>query len=131
MLVTTHELVVSAIAALCPNNFLFTSLRSTIWIVSSIFRAYSLTLANSTVRFLIEALPSDIASLIGAVVAVNASNNDPIEFHSRLDFSVVDDSVSIRQMVRFTLQRAGHDVVEAVDGEDALTKIKKHELIWY
>lgn len=32
----------------------------------------------------------------------------------------VDDSVSIRQMVTFTLQGAGHEVVEAGDGVEAL-----------
>ena len=35
----------------------------------------------------------------------------------------VDDSRSIRQMVTFTLQQAGYEVVEAVDGQDALTKL--------
>jgi len=34
----------------------------------------------------------------------------------------VDDSASMRQMVAFTLKGAGHDVVEAVDGVDALAK---------
>lgn len=34
----------------------------------------------------------------------------------------VDDSASMRQMVAFTLKGAGHDVVEAVDGVDALSK---------
>ncbi|MEZ5661333.1 MAG: response regulator [Burkholderiaceae bacterium] len=34
----------------------------------------------------------------------------------------VDDSPSIRQIVSFTLRGAGHDVVEAVDGQDALEK---------
>jgi two-component system chemotaxis response regulator CheY len=34
----------------------------------------------------------------------------------------VDDSASIRQMVGFTLKGAGYDVVEAVDGRDALSK---------
>jgi two-component system chemotaxis response regulator CheY len=32
----------------------------------------------------------------------------------------VDDSTSMRQMVRATLQSAGYDVVEAADGHDAL-----------
>jgi two-component system, chemotaxis family, chemotaxis protein CheY len=35
----------------------------------------------------------------------------------------VDDSASIRQMVSFTLQQSGYDVVEAVDGSDALAKM--------
>ncbi len=36
----------------------------------------------------------------------------------------VDDSASIRQMVAFTLKSAGYDVMEAVDGEDGLTRAK-------
>lgn len=32
----------------------------------------------------------------------------------------VDDSASMRQMVSFTLKGAGHDVVEASDGNEAL-----------
>ncbi|MGK0290909.1 MAG: two-component system chemotaxis response regulator CheY [bacterium] len=36
----------------------------------------------------------------------------------------VDDSISIREMVSFTLTEAGYDVVQAVDGIDALRKLK-------
>jgi two-component system chemotaxis response regulator CheY len=37
----------------------------------------------------------------------------------------VDDSTSIRSMVAFTLKSAGYQVVEAVDGQDALDKAKQ------
>lgn len=36
---------------------------------------------------------------------------------------VVDDSVSMRQMVSFTLTNAGYDVVEAGDGKEAVEKL--------
>lgn len=36
----------------------------------------------------------------------------------------VDDSASMRQMVSFTLKGAGHEVVEASDGVEALTFAK-------
>ncbi len=35
----------------------------------------------------------------------------------------VDDSASMREMVAFTLRRAGYNPVEAVDGQDALEKL--------
>lgn len=33
-----------------------------------------------------------------------------------------DDSASMRQMVTFTLKGVGHEVIEAIDGKDALQK---------
>lgn len=38
---------------------------------------------------------------------------------------IVDDSVSMRQMVSFTLQQGGFEVVEAEHGKDALEKVKR------
>ena len=35
-----------------------------------------------------------------------------------------DDSSSVRQMVSFTLKQAGYSVVEAINGNDAISKIK-------
>ena len=40
----------------------------------------------------------------------------------------VDDSASIRQMVGYTLGQAGYNVVQAVDGEDALEKLQQHQV---
>lgn len=40
----------------------------------------------------------------------------------------VDDSASVRQMVTFTLKGAGYSVVEAVDGEDGLTKLNSNDI---
>lgn len=36
----------------------------------------------------------------------------------------VDDSASMRQMVRFTLESAGYEVVQATDGQEALEYAK-------
>ena len=35
---------------------------------------------------------------------------------------MVDDSASVRQMMSFTLESAGYEVIEARDGEEALEK---------
>lgn len=40
----------------------------------------------------------------------------------------VDDSTSIRQMVSFTLNQVGYEVVEAVDGQDAVDKLGGNEI---
>ena len=47
------------------------------------------------------------------------------------DILVVDDSVSMRQMVAFTLKEAGYNTSEAGDGKEALevAKKKKHNIV--
>ena len=40
----------------------------------------------------------------------------------------VDDSPSIRQMLSFTLKSAGYTVIEAVDGQEGLEKIKANSI---
>jgi two-component system chemotaxis response regulator CheY len=37
---------------------------------------------------------------------------------------IVDDSATIRQQVRIALSQAGFDVIEAVDGDDGILKIR-------
>lgn len=40
----------------------------------------------------------------------------------------VDDSSSIRQLVSFTLKQHGYEVVEAVNGAEALKKLKQEKI---
>jgi len=41
---------------------------------------------------------------------------------------IVDDSATMRQMVKFTLEGVGYQVVEAKDGVDALAKLSAQKL---
>ncbi len=41
---------------------------------------------------------------------------------------IVDDSVTVRQVLRLTLTNAGYDLLEACDGEDALNVIAGQEI---
>lgn len=39
-----------------------------------------------------------------------------------------DDSASVRQMISFTLKNSGYEVIEAVDGMDALQKLQSKSI---
>lgn len=41
----------------------------------------------------------------------------------------VDDSASVRQMVSMTMEEAGYEAIEAVDGQDALNKLDNGEKV--
>lgn len=41
---------------------------------------------------------------------------------------IVDDSQSMRQLVKMTLTGAGHQVLEACDGRDALSKLTRQKI---
>lgn len=41
---------------------------------------------------------------------------------------IIDDSASIRQVVNLTLKKSGYDVIEAVDGKDALGKLNGQKI---
>ena len=41
---------------------------------------------------------------------------------------IVDDSISLRQVVSITLKGAGYDILEACDGKDALAKLDGRKL---
>lgn len=50
----------------------------------------------------------------------------PSQFDSNIKILVVDDAATMRQIVRKSLGQLGlHDVTEAVDGHDALSKLEK------
>ena len=41
---------------------------------------------------------------------------------------IVDDSESIREVVAFTLENAGHVVTQAINGQDALTYLDGRDI---
>jgi len=41
---------------------------------------------------------------------------------------IVDDAVTVRQLVKIALSKYGFEIIEGVDGEDGLNKAKEHKV---
>lgn len=53
-----------------------------------------------------------------------------MEHTAPVDYTIlaVDDSAPMRQLISFTLRRAGYKVVEALDGKDAVNKMEESQI---
>jgi chemotaxis protein histidine kinase CheA len=70
---------------------------------------------------------SEQLSLLGHLPELLAGSSQPLPA-SLTQILVVDDSVTIRQMLAKTLQRAGYRVIQAIDGEEAWQQLQDRDL---
>ncbi|EDX84444.1 ATPase, histidine kinase-, DNA gyrase B-, and HSP90-like domain protein [Synechococcus sp. PCC 7335] len=62
--------------------------------------------------------------LTGAIASARLQAASNKEAHRRARFLVIDDSVNVRRLLALTLEKAGYEVVQARDGQDAFEKLE-------
>jgi chemotaxis family two-component system sensor histidine kinase/response regulator PixL len=66
--------------------------------------------------------PLQLSAQPYAALPTSSQPDPPTKPNQRI--LVVDDSITVRQMLALTLQKAGYSVSQAVDGQDAIEKLQ-------
>ncbi|NDJ19684.1 hybrid sensor histidine kinase/response regulator [Myxacorys almedinensis] len=96
-----------------------------ILVVDGVAIVQQLLLANDLLRKESSAdLPLQQPHLRSADIPANLAPSSPVQTSQCV--LVIDDSITVRQALTFTLQDAGYDVIQAQDGLDAIAQLQQH-----